>query len=77
LQNSKVEEHNHIDNMDLLTKHLSQTRSVINTLVAEEHFKTLNSSELANLLWLVDDGLESINKSSNELIRHIQNNKTK
>ena len=66
-----------IDNMDLLTKHLSQTRAVINTLVADEHFKTLNSSDLANMLWLVDDGLESINKSSNELISHIKSNQTK
>jgi len=58
--------------MDLLTKHLNQTRSVISTLVADEHFKMLNSSDLANMLWLVDDGLESINKSSNELMNHIQ-----
>jgi len=69
--------YDHIDSMDLLTKHLSQTHSVIRTLVADEHFKMLNSSDLANMLWLVDDGLESINKSSSELISHIQNNQTK
>ncbi len=77
MQNSDLKQHDLIDNMDLLSKHLSQTHSVIRTLVADEHFKTLKSSDLANMLWLVDDGLESINKSSNELVSHIQNNNIK
>jgi hypothetical protein len=76
LQTSAVEEHDHIDSMDQLTKHLRQTQSVINTLVADEHFNTIKSSDLANMLWLIDDGLDSISKASNELIAHIQNNKT-
>ncbi len=74
MQNSAVKEHDYIDNMDLLTKNLSQTKSALSTLVADEHFKTLNSSDLVNMLWLIDDGLTSIEKSSNELINHIQNN---
>jgi hypothetical protein len=75
LQNLVTEQHDHMDSMDQLTKHLGQTQSIVKTIVSDEHFKIMSSSDLANLLWLIDDGLEGIKKSSNELINHIQNNK--
>lgn len=66
----------HLDKVELPIKHIGKTRTVMNTLVVDNHFKLLKSSDLARMLWLIEDGLESINKSANELINHIQTNKT-
>ncbi len=55
---------------DELSKHVQQTKSIVNTLAMDEHFELLDPKDVANLLWLVSDGLEKIKTFSDELSQH-------
>jgi hypothetical protein len=49
---------------NLLDKYTGQVRAVINGLFDEDNRDGMNNGDITNILWLVDDRLEDIQKAS-------------
>ncbi|WP_027669702.1 hypothetical protein [Rheinheimera baltica] len=56
-----------IDTVDNLNRLTGQARAVVTSLCSDDNFKTLNEATLANLLWLLGERLDDIDKQIKQI----------
>ena len=55
------------DNYDDLTRFLSQTESLVCSLICDDHSTIIGEAHTAKLIWLIQDRLEDIRSSAGKL----------
>jgi len=57
-----------LDDFDLLTKYISQVRSVFTAIDDDEQLKNITTLHLVNIIWLIEDRIDDMEKVTHRIM---------